>query len=196
MNMIAVDKFLPTLRTMVSDRIVLEMKTAIVRAAITFCRKSQAIIHQRTIDLISAGETVNVVEGSDENRNHPGSIKAAKVLGIQSHGQSLLPGMDYIMTGLDAARFYKDACHVQFVSVVEPKPDTRYVPETLLSDWCDIICHGAAAILDSEKTDPESQLTPYHEREFTEGIRRAYRWRIETFPELNPSPERRRREFF
>ncbi|MDW6094054.1 hypothetical protein SBX64_16060 [Vibrio rhizosphaerae] len=197
MNMVPVDDFIPMLRSMVSNAITLEMKSAIVQAAITFCRKSKVVIHTRTIDSVFAGETVRVVENSGINRRTPGSIKSAEIVSIKSGNDDLTPGSDYINDGLDSVKFKRDIGEVDFVAIVEPDLNAKFLPAILMSDWCNVLCHGAASILNSKSSGPEVQMTSFHEREFIDGIRRAYRWRVETLPELNPKVKSNRsREFF
>ncbi|SHO54408.1 hypothetical protein [Vibrio quintilis] len=198
MQMVPVSDFLPTLRSMVSNAITMDMKTAVVQSAVKFCRESKVLTHERSIETVYAGMTVKVVDSSGVNRRTPGAIKSSEIVSVKAGDDDLDSGTDYAMTGLDSIKFNDDFNDVEFIAVVEPQSGTQHLPQILLTDWCDVICHGAASILDSKSSGPELQMTSFHEREFTEGIRRAYRWRIDSLPELNPTPARRKaqRTFF
>ncbi len=201
MREVPVSAFLPMLRTMVNVPLEPLMESAVVEAAIEFCRKSSVLLHQREMAHVYKGQTISLLAKSGVNRRTRGLLKSAKLLSVFSmrDGVTLESGKDFRQLSLDEVYFLKAFDDVVINCVMEPLTGTSYLPALLLDDWGAGICSGAAKTLllqpDKDWSDPS--LAVYYEREFKEAMRDAARWRLEASPNvmftLNAN---RKREFF
>lgn len=196
MRMVPVSDFLPTLRQMVDAPLPLQMKQAIVKSAIRFCRESGVVITSRLFCHVYEGQTLNVVKDSAVNRNAGGTLKASAQAVVSVDGVALLPDLDYHALSLDDVFFLRDCKDVMIASTVEPVPSAKALPAKLFDDWLDGICAGAAAWLYTLPEFLDGKLYALHEQAFVESIRDAKRWRLENSPAMSPRRITSRREFY
>lgn len=137
MREVPVSAFLPMLRTMVNVPVEPLMESAVVEAAIAFCRKSSVLLHQREMAHVYHGQTISLLAKSGMNRRTRGLLKSSKLLSITANcdGITLESGKDYRQLSLDEVYFLKAFDDVVINCVMEPLTGTSYVPASLLDDW-------------------------------------------------------------
>lgn len=196
MRMVPVSDFLPTLRPMVDAPLPLQMKQAVLKSAIRFCRESGVVITSRHFCQVYEGQTINVVKDSAVNRNAGGALKASSKSVVSVDGVELSADVDYHALSLDDVFFLRDHRDVTIACTVEPVSSAKEVPAKLYDDWLDGICAGAAAWLYALPQFLNGDLHAHYEREFVEAMRNATRWRLESSPAMSPRRANRKREFY
>lgn len=194
MRTVPVDDFLPTLRQMVSTPLPMQMKDAIVKSAIRFCRKTGVVFSERTIYQVYEGQTIKAVSGSRVNRKSGGNLKASDKSEISIDGVELIAGQDFTHIEMDDIYFLRDLRNVSIRCAVEPAPNAKELPAKLLDDWVYGVCAGAASCLYGQPSIMNGDMHAYYEREFIEQSRHASRWRLETQPQTTRPT--RKRSFF
>ncbi|GLQ72911.1 hypothetical protein [Vibrio penaeicida] len=196
MEMVPVSDFYPVLRHMTDVPLNADMDVALIRSASEFCRDSQVIVHTRGLDWVRAGTTLNLIESSGLNHRTLGDIKSAGLISVSADGQPLMAERDYEVLSLDQIYALQPWKRVHLVIAVEPALTTHFFPAALWEDWQEAICHGAASRLYAVPGALHLERVRFHEQAFTEGKRRARRWRLENHPSLSLPPVRHQREFY
>ncbi|OEE65853.1 hypothetical protein A1OO_08575 [Enterovibrio norvegicus FF-33] len=201
MREVPVSAFVPRLRTLVNVPLIPLMESAVVDAAIQFCRQSQVVVYTRRLDRVYAHQTLSAVERAGINRRTQGRYKSAGIYRVERSGVTdkvVMTEDAYQALSLDEVSFTESASNVTLHAVIEPQQGTAHLPALLFEDWALGICAGAASFLlrQPDKEWSNVQLGVYQEREFVEQIRKAKRWRLEHTPALNPPHAVRKHEFF
>ncbi|PSW85821.1 hypothetical protein CTN07_07960 [Photobacterium damselae] len=120
-------------------------------------------------------------------------MKGAGLISVSSQSQLLEAGVDYTVLGLDKITFQQDFIDVEIYARAEPTQSAAMLPEELYHDYCDVICSGAAAILQMQpnQTWTGPNLAKYNEQCFVEGYRQAFRHAVE-HQSFTSRPERKR----
>ncbi|HIF9180949.1 TPA: hypothetical protein ACX6QL_002009 [Photobacterium damselae] len=193
--MIRVSEFLPSLRLLVDVPLPGLMERAIIQASIRFCRESRSLVKRRSFEEVFERQTISAISGQYGTNGTP-QLKGAGVVSVSSQAQLLEAGSDYTVSGLDKITFQRDLIDVEIYARAEPTQSATMLPEELYHDYSDVICSGAAAILQMQPnqtwTDPN--LAKYNERGFIEGYRQAFRYAVE-HQAYTPRPTTKR-EFF
>lgn len=200
MREVPISAFLPRLRTQVNVPLVPLMESAVVEAAITFCRESQVVLTSYDVDRIYANQTLSVIGRSGINQCTQGRYKSAGVLAITSQQDSLplKVGRDYQALSLDNIRLLAEVVNVTVHAAIEPQKTTTYLPAVLLEDWELGICAGAACQLlkQPDRDWSHSSLSIEQGRTFVEQWRQAKRWRLEQIDESTRPTMARNRVFY
>ncbi|MCG7586746.1 hypothetical protein [Photobacterium sp. OFAV2-7] len=198
MRSVSVSDFIPSLRQLINVPLPGLMTDAIVKASQVFCRQSKVVTFHRSMEQVSAGQTVNVVVDSSENEATENSYKSSEVMSVTAEGDLLQLNVDYLVISRDEVRFLESHTNVIVVCALEPTQHATQLPVILLDDYLDGICAGAASLLYSQPDSDwfNAELSAFHDRKFVESYREAARFRLEASPDLSFRNPVRRREFF
>jgi hypothetical protein len=186
--------FLPVLRRHITGPLDVWMLDAVGEAAIEFCRQSELICLEKVVASAGAGELITVCD-------EPG-MKSCNLLYLtDADDNPLESGRDYYPVSSNDISVLSPWSDVRIGFAVEPVQDAEVLPEVLFRDHAEAIAAGAAAILYAQPEKPWSdpKRAGFYQQVFTEGWRRAFRFRKEhaiqpkTQVFINPV---RRREFF
>lgn len=186
--------FLPVLRRHITGPLDVWMLDAVGEAAIEFCRQSELICQEKVVAGADAGELITVCD-------EPG-MKSCNLLHLtDADGNHLESGRDYYPLSSNNISVITPWVNVRIGFAVEPVQGAETLPGVLFSDYAETIAAGAAAILYAQPDKPWSdpKRAGFYQQVFTEGWRRAYRFRKEhtiqskTQVFINPV---RRRDFF
>ena len=186
--------FLPVLRRHITGPLDVWMLDAVGEAAIEFCRQSELICLDKVVASAGVGELISVCD-------EPG-MKSCNLLYLtDSDGNPLESGRDYYPVSSNDISVITPWVNVRIGFAVEPVQGAEVLPEVLFRDHAEAIAAGAAAILYAQPEKPwtDPKRAGFYQQVFTEGWRRAFRFRKEhaiqpkTQVFINPV---RRREFF
>lgn len=186
--------FLPVLRRHITGPLDVWMLDAVGEAAIEFCRQSELICQEKFVASADAGELITVCDD-------PG-MKSCNLLYLNdASGNPLESGRDYYPVSSNDISVLSPCSDVRIGFAVEPVQGAEVLPEVLFRDHAEAIAAGAAAILYAQPEKPwtDPKRAGFYQQVFTEGWRRAFRFRKEhaiqpkTQVFINPV---RRREFF
>ncbi|EEZ39896.1 hypothetical protein [Photobacterium damselae] len=190
--MIRVSEFLPSLRLLVDVPLPGLMERAIIQASIRFCRESRSLVKRRSFEEVFELQTISAISRQYDIKGIP-QLKGAGLISVSSQSQLLEAGVDYTVLGLDKITFQQDFIDVEIYARAEPTQSAAMLPEELYHDYCDVICSGAAAILQMQpnQTWTGPNLAKYNEQCFVEGYRQAFRHAVE-HQSFTSRPERKR----
>ena len=166
--------FLPLMRRHISGPLESMMVDAIKEAAITFCRKSELITMVRVVASAAAGSLLDVCDQD--------GLKASNIVRvINSDGDDLVPGVDYMAMSANEISIPAPLANFTIWYSAEPLPDAADLPAVLLDDYGESVAFGALAILFGQPGMPwtDGKRSAYYKTEFTEGCRRATRFRLD-----------------
>ena len=166
--------FLPLMRRHISGPLESMMVDAIKEAAITFCRKSELITLVRVVASAAAGSLLDVCDQD--------GLKASNIVRvINSDGDDLVPGVDYMAMSANEISIPAPLANFTVWYSAEPLPDAADLPSVLLDDYGESVAFGALAILFGQPGMPwtDGKRSAYYQAEFTEGFRRATRFRLD-----------------
>ena len=172
MNTVGMSGFLPNLRHLITGPLDNWMEEALFDTVIQFCRQTELITLNRTLTSVSAGQEFEISADSD--------FVACQILSVQdADGNKLTPGVDYHAISPNDLQALTDLASITVWYVAEPSLESLCAPETVQRHYMDVICAGAAAVLymqpDRPWNDPNRAME--YQTRFTEGIRRAARFR-------------------
>jgi len=181
--------FNASLRKIVNVPLPFIMAESIVKAAQTFCRKSQLIIYTRSLGDVTALQDYTLISDSELNTNKS-LLKCSEVISIsgQEPGSpepiTLHRGSDYVVYSRDEISFNLAYTNVQVRCAVEPVQSATELPIVLLEDYLDGICSGAASLLFMQPDSDWSsaRLAKHHDTLFIESIVEARRFRLDANP--------------
>ena len=186
--------FLPVLRRHITGPLEVWMLDAVGEAAIEFCRQSELICLDKVVASAGVGELISVCDEP--------SMKSCNLLYLtDSDGNPLESGRDYYPVSSNDISVLSHWSDVRIGFAVEPVQGAEVLPEVLFRDHAEAIAAGAAAILYAQPEKPwtDPKRSGFYQQVFTEGWRRAYRFRKEHTIQpktqffINPV---RRRDFF
>ena len=186
--------FLPVLRRHITGPLDVWMLDAVGEAAIEFCRQSELICLEKVVASAGVGELISVCD-------EPG-LKSCNLLYLNNaSGNPLESGRDYYPVSSNDISVITPWVNVRIGFAAEPVQGAEVLPEVLFRDHAEAIAAGAAAILYAQPEKPwtDPKRAGLYQQVFTEGWRRAFRFRKEhaiqpkTQVFINPV---RRREFF
>lgn len=164
-----------------------ESVKSIIRASIKFCEESDICFYQRGFARIYAGQYVTFVKESEINHNaEQEQVKTAKIIKIESNGNLLRNGVDYLVLANDCIKFNYEYDNVVIMGTFKPVDKATQLPQVLIDDWSDTIADGASYYLCLQQGRPWSngELATYYKAEFIEGYRRAKQFRMNTTEHL------------
>ena len=130
--------FLPLMRRHISGPLESMMVDAIKEAAITFCRKSELITMVRVVASATAGSLLDVCDQD--------GLKAANIVRvINSDGDDLVPGVDYMAMSANEISIPAPLANFTVWYSAEPLPDAADLPAVLLEDYGESVAFGALA---------------------------------------------------
>lgn len=186
--------FLSVLRRHITGPLDVWMLDAIGEAAIEFCRQSELICLEKVVASAAVGELISVCDET--------GMKSCNLLYLNdASGNPLESGRDYYPVSSNDISVLSPWSDVRIGFAVEPEQASEVLPEVLFRDHAEAIAAGAAAILYAQPEKPwtDPKRAGFYQQVFTEGWRRAFRFRKEhaiqpkTQVFINPV---RRREFF
>jgi hypothetical protein len=186
--------FLSVLRRHITGPLDVWMLDAVGEAAIEFCRQSELICLEKVVASAGAGDLITICD-------EPG-MKSCNLLYLNdASGNPLESGRDYYPVSSNDISVLSPWSDVRIGFAVEPVQGAEVLPEVLFRDHAEAIAAGAAAILFAQPEKPwtDPKRAGFYQQVFTEGWRRAFRFRKEhaiqpkTQVFINPV---RRREFF
>lgn len=172
-SMVQPDQFMPAMRRHITGPLDVFMLDALREAAISFCRNSELLVMIRRVDA-AAGDLVEVCD-----INNLRACNLRYVVGADK--VPLISGEQFFAMSPNEISALQPLSQVEICYVAEPTQDATALPAQLFSDHADAVCAGAAAILYAQPDRPwsDQKRAAYYNTVFTEGYRRAYRFRRE-----------------
>lgn len=196
MNMVPLSDFEHELRPMVESFMPDLLPRAIVKSAIRFCKDTNLIVMEGSFLYTEENEQFDmaaklVSDGFDMN-----SLTIANVVRIVADGDPLYIGGDYSEQGRGTITLFDAYDDVTITVSLMPVRSATQLPSELFDDWLEAILAASAShlYLLPENVDPSAAAI--HEREYIEQMRKAKRWREESFSHIPFSPKSRQREFY
>ncbi|MCH7373789.1 hypothetical protein MM182_00065 [Aeromonas sp. MR19] len=175
----------------------------LIEAAIIFCKESALIHMERHFDEVLEGQTVSFARASSINRQARQDVQEPQVTGSVLHritagGIILTPGMHYHAQSAESIRFLAKLNSVCIVGAIEPLPAATLIPFALVEDYAHELACGAAYLMQQlqAKAWTNHELAQLNRRKFYDGIRAAYRFRIEQTESARVHNPVRKRNFF
>lgn len=194
MDKVDPEVFLPLLRRHITGPFDLMMKAALIEASILFCRQSKYLVDSLTL--------TNVVPSQDITISSDTDLKSSELNSVIDGDSNLLSGgIDYLAISANQIKSLKDFDSITIGYCIEPRQTATKIPQPLFDDHAETIAYGAARILYLKPGMPwaDPNRAQLYDQEFTEGIVRATRFRLEQSKELAqnefPNPVRVR-DFF
>jgi hypothetical protein len=194
---------IPLVRQRVSGPLDSMIKAALVKASIMLCKRSKVVHMERSFANVFAGQTVSFAKASSINRQARQDTREPQVVGsfihkITSKGEVLSPGEDYHAQSAESIRFLHDFVDVLIVGAIEPLPSATLIPAALVEDYSDVLANGAAFELTAQPNKPweNPNKSAMFEARFNEGVREAYRFRIDQTPSARIINPVRKHRFF
>jgi hypothetical protein len=179
------------------------IRSYLVEAAIVFCKDSALIHLERQFDIVLEGQTVSFAMGSSINRGARQYVREPQVTGsvlhrITADGNILTPGRHYHAQSAESIRFLEPLFNVCIVGAIEPMPTATLIPSALVEDYAHELAYGAAYLLQQLPAKPwtNHELAQLNRGKFYDGIRTAYRFRIEQTESARVQNPVRKRDFF
>ena len=175
----------------------------IIEAAITFCKESALVHLERRFDRVFEGQTVSFAKASSINRGARQHVSEPQVTGSVLHrvtadGVTLTPGEHYHAQSAESIRFLAPLSNVCIIGAIEPLPTATLIPAALVEDYAHELACGAAYLLQQlhAKAWTNYEMAQVNRAKFYDGIRDAYRFRIEQTESARvPNPVRKRHFF-
>lgn len=174
MELVDVATLYPLLRRHISGPLDDMMRDALVSSAIRFCRDSRFLVDVTTILNVKAGVAVNVsqttgIKASDLNRV------------LDDKGMPLQGGVDYFVPSANQIIPQWDFAAISIGFCAEPIRSATALPAPLLDDYAETIVCGAlvALFLKPNQIWSSADQAQVYEAQFTDGCRRATRFRLE-----------------
>jgi hypothetical protein len=175
----------------------------LIEAAIIFCKESTLVHMERHFDEVLEGQTVSFARASSINRQARQDVQEPQVTGSVLHritagGIILTPGMHYHAQSAESIRFLAKLNSVCIVGAIEPLPAATLIPFALVEDYAHELACGAAYLMQQlqAKAWTNHELAQLNRRKFYDGIRAAYRFRIEQTESARVHNPVRKRNFF
>ncbi|MCX7132160.1 hypothetical protein [Aeromonas sp.] len=175
----------------------------LIEAAIIFCKESTLVHMERHFDEVLEGQTVSFARASSINRQARQDVQEPQVTGSVLHritagGTILTPGMHYHAQSAESIRFLAKLNSVCIVGAIEPLPAATLIPFALVEDYAHELACGAAYLMQQlqAKAWTNHELAQLNRRKFYDGIRAAYRFRIEQTESARVHNPVRKRNFF
>ncbi|MGY3855363.1 hypothetical protein ACW5W8_21465 [Aeromonas aquatilis] len=175
----------------------------LIEAAIVFCHESALVHLERQFDEVLEGQTVSFAMASSINRQARQDVRAPQVTGSVLHritagGVILTPGLHYHAQSAESIRFLVQLRDVCIVGAIEPLPAATLIPSALVEDYAHELACGAAYLMQQLHAKPwtDYELAQLNRRKFYDGIRAAYRFRIEQTESARIQNPVRTRNFF
>lgn len=175
----------------------------LIEAAIIFCKESALVHMERHFDEVLEGQTVSFARASSINRQARQDVQEPQVTGSVLHritagGIILTPGMHYHAQSAESIRFLAKLNSVCIVGAIEPLPAATLIPFALVEDYAHELACGAAYLMQQlqAKAWTNHELAQLNRRKFYDGIRAAYRFRIEQTESARVHNPVRKRNFF
>ncbi|MCW0507575.1 hypothetical protein [Aeromonas piscicola] len=175
----------------------------LIEAAIIFCKESALVHMERHFDEVLEGQTVSFARASSINRQARQDVQEPQVTGSVLHritagGIILTPGMHYHAQSAESIRFLVKLNSVCIVGAIEPLPAATLIPFALVEDYAHELACGAAYLMQQlqAKAWTNHELAQLNRRKFYDGIRAAYRFRIEQTESARVHNPVRKRNFF
>lgn len=179
------------------------IRSYLVEAAIVFCKESALIHMERHFDSVLEGQTVSFAMASSINRGARQYVREPQVTGSVLHRITadciiLTPGRHYHAQSAESIRFLEPLSNVCIVGAIEPLPAATLIPSALVEDYAHELACGAAYLLQLLPARPwtNHELAQLNRGTFYDGIRAAYRFRIEQTESARVHNPVRKREFF
>lgn len=185
MDVVDPSVFLPMLRRKISGPIEQLMKDAIMVAAIQFCRESKYVVDSIAVSPVSLGQLITICFDPD--------LKSSDIISVVDDSGSLLYGGEsYLAISANLIKALQDLEGLTIQYVVEPRPSSVKIPKQLFDDYAEEVACGAAQSLYLKPNAPWAnvQLAQFYGVIFTEGYRKASRFRLEQSIDLNINPAR------
>lgn len=175
----------------------------LIEAAIVFCHESALVHLERQFDEVLEGQTVSFAMASSINRQARQDVRVAQVTGSVLHritaGDIILtPGLHYHAQSAESIRFLVPLSNIRIVGAIEPLPAATLIPSALVEDYAHALACGAAYLMQQLHAKPWTnyELAQLNRRKFYDGIRAAYRFRIEQTESARVQNPVRTRNFF
>ncbi|WP_033135596.1 hypothetical protein [Aeromonas finlandensis] len=175
----------------------------LIEAAIVFCHESALVHLERQFDEVLEGQTVSFAMASSINRQARQDVRVPQVTGSVLHritaGDIMLtPSLHYHAQSAESIRFLVPLSNVCIVGAIEPLPTATLIPSALVEDFAHELACGAAYLLQQLHAKPwtNPELAQINRRKFYDGIRAAYRFRIEQTESARVQNPVRTRNFF
>lgn len=175
----------------------------LIEAAIVFCKESLLVHLERHFDSVLQGQTVSFAMTSSINRQARQNVRVPQVTSsvlhrITANGIILTPGRHYHAQSAESIRFLEPLSSVCIVGAIEPLPAATLIPSALVEDYAHELACGAAYLLQQlpAKSWTNHELAQLNRRKFYDGIRSAYRFRIEQTESARVHNPVRKRDFF
>ncbi|MGY3959540.1 hypothetical protein [Aeromonas popoffii] len=175
----------------------------LIEAAIVFCKESSLVHLERHFDSVLEGQTVSFAMASSINRQARQNVRVPQVTGsvlhrITANGIPLTPGRHYHAQSAESIRFLEPLSSVCIVGAIEPLPTAILIPCALVEDYAHELVCGAAYLLQQLPAKPwtNHELAQLNRSKFYDGIRSAYRFRIEQTASARIHNPVRKRDFF
>lgn len=175
----------------------------LIEAAIIFCKESTLVHLERQFDEVLEGQTVSFARASSINRQARQDVQEPQVTGSVLHritagGIILTPGRHYHAQSAESIRFLAKLSSVCIVGAIEPLPAATLIPFALVEDYAHELACGAAYLMQQlqAKAWTNHELAQLNRRKFYDGIRAAYRFRIEQTESARVHNPVRKRNFF
>lgn len=174
MDKVEPDVFLPLLRRHITGPLDSMMRSALVEASIQFCRKSRYLVDSLTISGVVAGQDITICSDIDLKSSDIQSV-------IDDEGNILSGGIDYLAISANQLKALRDIGTMMIGYCIEPRQTATNIPQPLFDDHAEAIAYGAASILYLKPGMPwtDGNRAKLYDTEFTEGVIRASRFRLE-----------------
>lgn len=174
MDKVDPDVFLPLLRRHVSGPLDTMMREALIEAAIVFCRQSKYLVDTLTITNVIADQDIAISSDTDLKSSDLNSV-------MDGEGNLLSGGIDYLAISANKIKSLADFNTLKIGFCIEPRQTATKIPQPLFDDHAETIAYGAARILYLKPNMPwtDAKRSQLYDTEFTEGIVRATRFRLE-----------------
>lgn len=179
MDMVDPEIFLPIVRRHITGPLEIMMKAAVVEAAIIFCRNSKYLVDSKTLTGVIAGQAITVCDDDNLKSSDLNSI-------VDGDGKLLSGGIDYIAISANQLKAKRNITSMTIGYNVEPIQSASALPKPIYDDHAETIAFGTARILYLQPGMPwtDAKRSQLYDTEFTEGYRRAARFRLSQSNEL------------
>ncbi|PWI34836.1 hypothetical protein DI392_00715 [Vibrio albus] len=196
MEMVPVTEFLYEFRPMVSGFMPDLLPRAILQSARRFCKDTDLLLFETTLTAVTANQQIVISDQLALDGVDTTGLVMGNIVRVSGDDDQLYIGGGFSEQSKGTITIFDEADSLTISVSMLPERNALELPETLLDDWLDGICAGAASYLYQLPENQDLKLHQYHEREYVEQMRSAKRWRLESLSHASFSPTKRNREFF
>lgn len=196
MEMVSLSEFVHELRPLVNGFMPDMLPRSVLKAAIRFCEDTDYVTFDTTALATEENQQIDVSALLETDGVDLTGLMISNVMIVTGNEEPLYVGINYSEQSKGTITVFEPYDTLTITVSVKPTRTASSIPEPIFDDWLDAIVSGAAAYLYTLPDCQNGNLHQYYEREYTEDMRKAKRWRLESFSHQPFSPKTRQRDFF